>query len=89
MRLGKLQSIKLKILKRGDRVLDVCGNRVLVLHAGGTATVFAIRMDREGYPRVDVERTVKIGRGDRHVEADEPVRRSDGVRGYIHINARR
>jgi len=73
--------VEIKILKEGDEIIGLWGNRILVRHKDGSAEFFILDIDENGYPRLS-NKTWKITRGDGEIhiskKVEEDKKRSKG-----------
>ena len=67
-------AIKIKILKEGERVLNVwqdgIATRIVVQKPNGEACIYAISLDDNNLPRINPERSWIVAFGDNEIEAD-------------------
>ncbi len=61
---------KVKILKKGDRVIGVFENRILVQKKNGEALIFEISEDENGAPWIDEEKVCLITFGKNEIESE-------------------
>ncbi len=61
---------KIKILKKGDRVIGVFENRIVVQRKNGEAIIFHISEDENGAPRIEEEKICLITFGKNEIESE-------------------
>jgi len=67
--MGDHIEVEIKILKKGDKVIGLWENRLLIQHKDGSAEFFLLEIDENGFPRIN-DQTWKIteGHGEIHIE---------------------
>lgn len=61
--------VEIKILKKGDKILGLWENRLLVQHKDGSAEFFLLEIDENGLPRVKNQSwKITEGHGEIHIE---------------------
>ena len=61
---------KIKILKKGDRVIGLFENRILVQKKSGEALIFEISKDENNAPRIDEGQICLITFGKNEIEGE-------------------
>ena len=61
--------MKVKILRKGDRVISVSGNLAAVQRKNGEVDIIPLIPDENGFPMIDTEHIFTIGYGSGSVES--------------------
>lgn len=72
-----MKRYQIKVLKRGDTVLSVQDNQIVVRRARGEVDLIRFSFDEHGLPRIDTDTMVTITFGDGTIEiSDAPSAKS-------------
>lgn len=71
-----MNRVRLNIMKKGDRVLSVNGERISIMRRNGEVDVLRFFVDEKGLIRMDEDNKLTIGYGDGTVEVccDEKIK---------------
>ncbi len=63
-----MSRVRLNIMKKGDHILSVDGEHVVIERVNGEVDVLRVYLDEDGFIRLDDENTLTIGYGNSSVE---------------------